>query len=660
MFQNKNSAAVKKNRLFAGIPDSEFKLKFNPQNFLELKEGEIIYQRGEESNFIYLILEGEVKIKFIWTQEQRGLVRKYRDEFFGDDELLAKSFRRSSAVALTECLLYKISKKELEYIASLNTPLLTNLGLSENATDLYNYSDESKIEFRTTTEKLEVLNELDNLSIIENVEIPPVAVPEISSNINLDDDTEFLSLNVHPGINKTDFFKQELLDEPEDDTTIRFSDTIEEDKPAFDSAIQDADNTGTIPNDQFDLTDDIPGEVDSSTDETISVPETIDEEIIIDDDQYINLHSGLNLNETLSCILLTARNLTESDKGIIHLSSELNNSFDRDIKTGSNEIRLLSDEGLAWKSALKKEIIIENVFNTVSYYTDATDSSVEYKVNNTLCFPLVDETQSILFVIQLFNSRKGSFSGSDEKKLNLLSRHFLSAVKKSIEISELIKTSKRSALKDISDFIISDIKIPLQTIQHYSALLKKQNFSSEVKNIFDILSAQANAVVDLTRTSFEYALDSKSVNRVISNSGTVVDEILILLSEYVESRKIKLFKKIESNAKVEIDKHAFYQVLFQVTKNACDSMPGGGNIFVTCSNDDDYIRIDIRDEGPGISIADQDKLFIQMNSPDKFEKHRLGLAIVKKIITELNGSISVQSNLGEGTTFIIFLPLIKD
>ena len=74
---------LKTNGLFKGIPESTLKPYMKPKYFFEVKEGEIIYVCGDETSELFLIVEGEVKIKSSGT----GSVRhKYLSDFFGEEE----------------------------------------------------------------------------------------------------------------------------------------------------------------------------------------------------------------------------------------------------------------------------------------------------------------------------------------------------------------------------------------------------------------------------------------------------------------------------------------------------------------------------------------------------------------------------------------------
>ena len=110
MIADQNIRSVLKNSLFKGVDASCFKWHYNSKNFFLAKEGDIIYATGEESDFLYLIIQGEIKIK---VSSKKQFINRYLFDFFGDNEILKSSKRESSAMALQETLIYKISSELL-------------------------------------------------------------------------------------------------------------------------------------------------------------------------------------------------------------------------------------------------------------------------------------------------------------------------------------------------------------------------------------------------------------------------------------------------------------------------------------------------------------------------------------------------------------------
>jgi signal transduction histidine kinase len=104
--------------------------------------------------------------------------------------------------------------------------------------------------------------------------------------------------------------------------------------------------------------------------------------------------------------------------------------------------------------------------------------------------------------------------------------------------------------------------------------------------------------------------------------------------------------------------------LVNLVDNAIKYSKPGGEVKISAHTDDTQVVIEIKDNGIGISQADQQRIFERFYRVDKSRSRTqggsgLGLAIVKKIAEEHGGTISVESTLGDGSTFQITLPRRK-
>jgi signal transduction histidine kinase len=115
--------------------------------------------------------------------------------------------------------------------------------------------------------------------------------------------------------------------------------------------------------------------------------------------------------------------------------------------------------------------------------------------------------------------------------------------------------------------------------------------------------------------------------------------------------------------KVWVDKNTLYQILENLVSNAIKYSPLGKAITVKLYITSEYtVRCNVQDQGPGLSVADQQKLFGKFNrlsaQPTGGEhSNGLGLFIVKKLIEAMNGKVWCESKLGQGATFCVELPL---
>jgi signal transduction histidine kinase len=104
------------------------------------------------------------------------------------------------------------------------------------------------------------------------------------------------------------------------------------------------------------------------------------------------------------------------------------------------------------------------------------------------------------------------------------------------------------------------------------------------------------------------------------------------------------------------------QVLDNIISNAVKYSPHRKNIFIRLKSSSEAVRIEIQDEGPGISPDDMQKLFgkfARLSARPTGGEHStgLGLSIVKKMVEAMNGRVWCESELGKGATFIVELPI---
>jgi signal transduction histidine kinase len=122
------------NRLFQNVPSEIISLTFSSECLLEVEEDAVIYKNGDGDNSIYLILEGQVKIKVYDSSSRSSLINKFVNEFFGEIEFLEKIPRKSTAMAVKKSLLYILDGKAIDALIK-NQIINSNLSAE-------NYSDE--------------------------------------------------------------------------------------------------------------------------------------------------------------------------------------------------------------------------------------------------------------------------------------------------------------------------------------------------------------------------------------------------------------------------------------------------------------------------------------------------------------------------------------
>ena len=145
----------------------------------------------------------------------------------------------------------------------------------------------------------------------------------------------------------------------------------------------------------------------------------------------------------------------------------------------------------------------------------------------------------------------------------------------------------------------------------------------------------------------------------------LVDEVLEVIRPRANHQEVEIQESIAPGLpRVEGDVRQLSEVLVNLSVNALDAMPDGGALTISiaadgaepASTDRAWVRIDVSDTGPGIQDEDLPRLFEPFFT-SKAAGSGLGLAIVKGTIERHGGTVSVDTRLGAGTTFSIFLPV---
>jgi signal transduction histidine kinase len=136
-----------------------------------------------------------------------------------------------------------------------------------------------------------------------------------------------------------------------------------------------------------------------------------------------------------------------------------------------------------------------------------------------------------------------------------------------------------------------------------------------------------------------------------------VEEVRELLLPETSSYQVNLMIEPEYDGAARFDETKLKRVLFNLARNACEAMGHGGTFTWRITRDNERVVFECTDTGPGIPPEMEGKLFESFASHGKANGTGLGLAMAKKIVDAHCGSISCQSQPGQGVTFRIELPL---
>jgi signal transduction histidine kinase len=217
-------------------------------------------------------------------------------------------------------------------------------------------------------------------------------------------------------------------------------------------------------------------------------------------------------------------------------------------------------------------------------------------------------------------------------------------------------------------FVAHEFKNPLKAIQTFADILeKKDDIATEHRLMINGISMACHHIRSLLDDILDIApieAGEIQLNYQTVSLVEVLDEVKVIMQESAKQRQIELlYENRIGPAYVHLDPRRLRQILINLLSNAikythCEDTV---KLCVELTNDDRWLRFRVQDHGPGIPEEELQSLFLDYYRVKNMlskqnEGLGLGLALVKKLTECHQGEVSVESRLGEGTTFTVCLP----
>jgi PAS domain S-box-containing protein len=220
---------------------------------------------------------------------------------------------------------------------------------------------------------------------------------------------------------------------------------------------------------------------------------------------------------------------------------------------------------------------------------------------------------------------------------------------------ELVKSEKLAAIGQLASAVGHEIRNPLGVIKNSTYFLNmklKGVADDKVAKHLRILEKEVESANLIISDLLDFArkktpiLDQTGLNETVKSA----------LSCVTAPENVKVEIKLGEIPKMLLDKEQIQRVCQNLILNAVQAMPEGGKLIVQTTKQNNIAKLIVRDTGVGIPKENMPKLFAPLFST-KAKGIGLGLTICKQIIEDHGGTITVESEVGKGSTFTVILPM---
>lgn len=293
-------------------------------------------------------------------------------------------------------------------------------------------------------------------------------------------------------------------------------------------------------------------------------------------------------------------------------------------------------------SSLISRSILIPVKKLVSASKELASGNLEIKVEKTSNDEIGDLAVN-------FNSMALALKERDEMLKELTRKKFM-------------ESERLALVGQLAANIAHELNNPLQGIVTYShLLLEKDTCDEPSKQSIQKIVIQANRCRDIIRGLLDFSRQRKP-DKTLTNINSLLQESVSLVENQALFLNIQLSLELDNDLPmVIVDPSQLVRVFINLIVNAAEAMDGNGRLTIKSRRDTEQncIEVEVTDTGMGIPEENVEKIFDPFfTTKDTGHGVGLGLAISYGIIKEHKGTISVESEVGKGTTFTIRLPIV--
>ncbi len=240
----------------------------------------------------------------------------------------------------------------------------------------------------------------------------------------------------------------------------------------------------------------------------------------------------------------------------------------------------------------------------------------------------------------------------------------LNDVTENINLEErLLRQARTSSLANLGASIAHEIRNPLNSISLYIQLVKEclqnpaESSPEEMVESLNNVLYEINRMNELIRYFLRFSRPPEP-QLDLQDPNIAVKQAIRLLEEEARRCDVEVLLQLNTLPEIFLDRNQIAQAVYNIALNAVQSLKsqGGGKLEICTLRRKEYVLIEIKDNGPGLTSQAKEKLF-ELFFTTKEDGSGLGLPISNQIIERHEGKIVAENNLDRGACFSIYLPI---
>ena len=229
---------------------------------------------------------------------------------------------------------------------------------------------------------------------------------------------------------------------------------------------------------------------------------------------------------------------------------------------------------------------------------------------------------------------------------------------------QTIESERLNALTLLAAGVAHEIGNPLNSLHIHLQLMERSvqklhgEAKAELQESIDIARSEVNRL-DSIVTQFLRAIRPSRPQLHPENLNTIIEEAVRFFTPEIQDRDIVVEQELRSDLPLlQLDRDQMKQAFYNVIKNGLEAMKPHGTLHIRTDVDDTHVSVSFVDTGSGMSAGNLSRVF-EPYFTTKPSGTGLGLLIVRRIVREHGGELSIESAEGEGLTLTIRLPYIE-